>query len=96
MRIFFKILAAPFVIILTPTVALLTFLFCYAETLLNILSGVGVLLGALALFTGQTVNGCVLLFLAFLISPLGIPAIAGWLVGRLAALNYALKDYITS
>lgn len=32
--------------------------------------------------------------LSFLISPLGIPAIAEWLIDRLNGLNYLLRDYI--
>lgn len=96
MRTILKIIAAPFVVILTPTVALLTFLFCYAAAVLNIISGIGALLGAVALFSHQTVNGCIILFLAFLLSPLGLPAIAEWLIDKLDDLNYSLKDFITS
>jgi len=96
MRIIFKIFAVPFVIVLTPLVALLSFLFCYAVIVLHIISGIGVLLGVVGLITGQTSNGLILLGLAFLISPFGIPAIAGWLVDKLDDLNYSLKNYITS
>lgn len=38
--------------------------------------------------------GNVILALSFLISPLGIPAIAEWLIDRLNGLNYLLRDYI--
>jgi hypothetical protein len=96
MRIIFKIFAIPFVIILTPLVALLTFLFCYAVIVLYIISGIGVLLGVVGLITGQTTNGLILLGIAFLISPFGIPAIASWLVSKLDDLNYSLKNFITS
>ena len=96
MRIIFKILAAPIVLILTITVAVLTFLFCYAVVALNIISVIGVVIGVTALITHHTTNGIILLILAFLISPVGIPAIAGWLIGKLDALNYSLKDFITS
>ncbi|HHP4583719.1 TPA: CD1845 family protein [Clostridioides difficile] len=51
---------------------------------------------ALVLFiSGQTLGGVVFLVLAFLVSPYGIPAIADWLVARLHALNYTLRDFIT-
>jgi hypothetical protein len=96
MRIILKIFAVPFVIILTPLVALLSFLFCYAVIVLHIISGIGVLIGDITLMTGQTFNGLILLGLAFLISPFGIPAIAGWMVDKLDDLNYSLKNFITN
>lgn len=95
MRIIFKILAAPFVVILTLLVPFLWFVFCFAVGVLYVVSGIGVLLSAVLFFTGQTLGGGVFLFLAFLLSPFGIPAIAEWLIGRLTALNYSLRNFIT-
>ena len=96
MRIILKIIAAPFVIILTPTVALLTFLFCYAVAALNIISGIATLLGAVMLFAYSVTNGVIILVIAFLLSPLGIPAIAEWLIDKLDDVNYSLKNFIVS
>jgi len=96
MRIIFKILVAPLVPVLTITVAMLNFLFCYAVVVLHFISGIGVLLGVVALITHKTTNGIILLILAFLLSPVGIPAIAGWLIDKMDDLNYSIKDFITS
>ena len=92
----FKIIAAPFVVILTITVAILTFLFCWAKTFLEIISGLGVLLSIVLFFIGQKVGCCVFLILSFLISPLGIPAIADWLIDKVDDLNYSLRYFIMS
>ena len=94
MRIILKIIAAPFVVILTPMVAILTFLFCTAAGVLNIISGIAGLLGILALVTGETTTGIAVLVLAFLLSPFGITAAAGWILDKLGDLNYSLKNFI--
>ena len=96
MRIIFKILAAPFVVVLTVAAAMLTFLFYWAEKFIKIVSGFIMLIGIVLFVVGQTTNGIILAAIAFLVSPFGIPAIAGWLIGRLHVLNYALRDFITS
>jgi len=96
MRIILKIIAAPFVVILTIAGAFLSFVFCYAAAALNIVSGIGALLGAVILFAYSVTNGIIILVLAFLISQLGLPAIAEWLLDKLDDLNYSLKDFITS
>jgi hypothetical protein len=94
MKILFKLIAVPFMLALTVTVPVLTFLFCYAVTFLEIVSGIGTLIGVIMLFAVGKFDGCVILALSFLISPLGIPAIAKWLIDRLNGLNYLLRDYI--
>jgi hypothetical protein len=94
MKFLFKIIAVPFMLALTIIVPVLTFLFCYAATFLEIVSGIGVLISVIMLFAEERLDGCVILALSFLISPLGIPSIAEWLIDRLSGLNYLLRDYI--
>ena len=96
MRVILKILAAPFVVVLTLTVPFMTFVFCYAAAVLYVVSGIGVLLSAALFITGQTLGGGVFLFLAFLLSPFGLSAIAEWITDRLSDLNYSLCNFITS
>lgn len=92
----FKIFAAPLIVILTLAVAVLTFLFCWASTFLEIISGIGVLLSIVLFFIGQKLGCCVFLILSFLISPLGIPKIADWLIDKVDNLNYSLRYFIMS
>ena len=96
MRIILKILAAPFVVVLTVLWAVLVFLFCWAETILQIVSGLAGLLAIILFITGQTTGGIVFGVIAFLICPLGLPAIAKWLIDKIGDMNDALKDFITA
>lgn len=91
-KLIFKIIAVPLVVILTIAVAILTFLFCWANTFIEIISGIGVLLSIVLFFIGQKLGCCVFLILSFLISPLGIPQIADWLIDKVDDLNYSLRD----
>ena len=96
MRIFFKILAAPFVLVLAILAPVVLFLFSYAKVFLEIVSGLAVLLAVVLFVIGQTTGGIVFIVIAFLISPVGIPAIAKWLIDKLDDLNDALKCFITT
>ena len=96
MRIILKILAAPFVVVLTILWAVLVFLFAWAKTIVEILSGLVMICAIILFISGQTTNGIIFAILAFLMSPLGIPAIAEWLINKLGDLNNALKNFMTT
>ena len=82
-----KILAAPFVVVLTVLAAVVSFLFCMATAVFVVACVVLTLLAVALFISGQTLGGIVFLVLAFLISPYGIPAIAEWLVDKLHNLT---------
>ena len=72
MRIIFKILAAPFVLVLTLLVAVLSFLLSLSAGLLSILASVLGLLSVLMLFVEKDIStGIAGLLMAFAISPFG-------------------------
>ena len=88
MRIIFKILAAPFVLVLTLLVAVLSFLLSLSAGLLSILASVLGLLSVLMLFVEKDIStGIAGLLMAFAISPFGLPALAGWLLAKLDELS---------
>jgi len=95
MRIILKILAAPFVVVLTIFAAVITFLFCVGGALCSVACIGLTLLAIVALIAGQTTGGIIVFVLAFLVSPFGIPAIADWLIEKMNNLNYSLRDFIT-
>jgi uncharacterized membrane protein len=72
----------------------MVFLFCWAATVLSIVSGLAGLVAIVLFITGQTTAGIVIAVIAFLISPVGIPAIARWLIDKIENLNDALKCFI--
>ena len=54
-------------------------------------SNVIALLGCIVLLTGEVKNGCVLLFIAWLISPMGIPMLIVTLLGLLQRISGVIK-----
>ena len=90
-----KILAVPVVVALTLLAAVVSFLFFVVGAVCVVGCVVLTLLALVLFISGQTLGGVVFLVLAFLVSPYGVPAIADWLVTRLHALNYTLRDFIT-
>ena len=96
LKVITKIIAAPLVVVLTISWAFLIFVFCWFETILNFVSGIVAIIAIVLLFTGHTTGGIMFFVTAFLISPVGLPAIAKWLIDGLDVLNDALKCFITS
>ena len=52
------------------------------------------LLGVSVLITYSPQNGFILLLMAFLISPMGLPLAAIWLLGKVQDLKYAIQDWM--
>ena len=70
-------------------------------TLIHILLGMipAVVLGLLGLailILDNTVNGVIVLGVAFLISPYGLPMLAAWLIAQLHGLRYAIQNAVYS
>lgn len=94
MKIILKILAAPIVVALTLLVwvcsALLycsAFVFGLAGTVIGILA-------LLILLSGSVQNALILAVIAFLVSSMGLPMAAAWLVGKVQVLRYAIQDRV--
>jgi len=96
MRTILKIFVAPFVVLLTIFWAAMVFVFSWAETILQFVSGIAMLLALVMFFGKQIPGGITFAAIGFLISPVGIPAIAEWLINKIDDLNGALKDFITT
>ena len=62
--------------------------------LLGLVSLVLGLLGVAVLITYSPQNGLILLVLAFLVSPYGLPLAAIWLLGKVQDLKFAIQDLI--
>ena len=54
----------------------------------------GALLGVAMLVTYSPQNGVILLVIAFMVSPLGLPMAAAWLVGKVQDLRYMIQDAV--
>lgn len=62
-------------------------MFGLAGTVLSILA-------VLLFLTGSVAGGIAFALLAILVSPVGIPLLAAWLLGKLQSLRYAIQDRI--
>lgn len=54
------------------------------------------MLGLFILILDSAVNGIIVLGVAFLISPYGLPMLAAWLIAQLHGLRYAIQDAVYS
>lgn len=92
MRIILKFITMPIVIILTLFVWLCSGpLYCSAY-LLGLAGTLVDFLALLVLLSGNLTHALILAFIAFLISPLGIPMAAAWLLGKIQELCYAIQS----
>ena len=88
------IVTAPVVLVLTLFVWFCTGLIYISGLVLGLLSTVIALLGAAVIITYFPQNGVILLVIAFLISPMGLPLAAIWLLGKVQDLKFAIQDWV--
>ena len=88
------IVTAPVILALTLFVWLCTGLIYISSLVIGLLSTVIALLGAAVIITYSPQNGVILLVIAFLISPMGLPLAAIWLLGKVQDLKYAIQDWM--
>ena len=90
------IVTAPVILVLTLFVWLCTGLIYISGLVLGLLSTVIALLGVAVLITYSPQNGVILLVMAFLISPMGLPLAAIWVLGKVQSLKFAIQDWVYS
>lgn len=94
MRLLLKALAAPIVVLLTVFVWLCALLLNLSAFAFGLAGTVVGLLGLAVLVTYSVQNGIILLAIAFLVSPFGLPMLAVRLLSFLQNANYTLRDFI--
>lgn len=94
LKLVLKILAAPVVLALMLFTWLCFGLLYVSSFIFGLASTVVALLGIAVLVTYSPQNGVILLAIAFLVSPLGLPMAAVWLVGKVQDLRYAIQDAV--
>ena len=88
------IITAPVILVLTLFVWLCTGLIYISSLVLGLLSTVIALLGVAVIITYSPQNGVILLVIAFLISPMGLPLVAIWLLGKVQDFEFAIQDWM--
>lgn len=94
MRLLFKLLAFPFVLVTGLLYLICKFLVIASGAVLGILSGIVFLASLVLFFAAGVWAGLAWLVIAFLISPYGLPMAAAWLVGMIGGANHALRDFV--
>ncbi len=94
MRILLKVLFAPIILVLTLFVWFCAGLVYISGLILGLVSIVLALLGMAVLITYSLQNGIILLVMAFLVSPYGLPLAAIWLLGKVQDLRFAIQDAV--
>ena len=96
MRFILKLLAAPFALALTIAAGLFSFVLSMSDKIFGIASGLAFLVSVGLFITGQPTGGIAFLVVAFLVSPFGLTAFAGWLVKGLDGAGGALRAFLFS
>ena len=94
LKLLLKIVVAPVILALTLFVWLCVGLVYVSGLVLGLISMVLALLGVAVLITYSPQNGIILMILAFLISPFGLPKAAIWMLGKVQDLKYAIQDKV--
>lgn len=94
MRLILKIVAAPIIVVLTLFVWICSGLLYCSAFVFGLAGTVVAILGVAVLITYSPQNGIILLVIAFLVSPMGLPMAAAWLLGKIQDLRYAIQDRI--
>ena len=94
LKLILKIVIAPVVLLLTLAIWICVGLVYVSGLVLSLASMVFVLLGVAVLVTYSPQNGLILLVLAVLLSPFGLPQLAIWLLGKVQDLKFAIQDLV--
>ena len=94
MRFLLKVLAAPVVAVLALAVWLCVGVLYCAGMVMGLAAWVFIFIGLFALLTVSIPQGIILLVIAFLLSPMGLPTAAAWLLGRVQSLRFLIQDHV--
>ena len=93
MKLIFKILTVPVTLAIDLFTLICIGIISCSAMLLRLVSGIIGILGIAVLVTYSPKNGLILLTIAYLVSPMGVPMIAVWLLGGLQSISRTLKYF---
>ena len=91
MKLIFKIFSVPIILVIDLFTLVCIGLISFSAFFLRLVSGIVGILGILVLVTYSVKNGLILLTIAFLVSPMGIPMIAAYLLAGVQRISSAIK-----
>lgn len=94
MKTLLKIMFAPVVAIFALVIWLCGLVLSMSAWIFGILGTLLGILGLMILLFDSTTNGVIVLIFAFLVSPVGVPMIAAWMIGQMQRLRYFVQGAI--
>ena len=94
MKLILKILAAPVIAVLVVFIWLCALLLRLSAWVFGIVSTILGVLGLAVLILDNVTNGIIILVFAFLVSPMGLPMVAAWMIGQMQRFRYFVQDAI--
>lgn len=94
MRLLLKIVFAPAIVLLTILIWLCGLMLKFSAWVFGIIGTVLGILGLAILLLDSVTNGIIVLVIAFLASPLGLPMLAAWMIGQMQRFRYFVQDAI--
>lgn len=94
MRSLLKIVFAPAIAILAILIWLCGLTLKLSAWVFGIIGTVLGILGLTILLLDSVTNGIIVLVIAFLASPLGLPLLAAWMIGQMQRFRYFVQDAI--
>lgn len=94
MKLILKILFAPVIAVLATFIWLCAAMLSLSAWVFGIAGTVFGILGLITLLFISTTNGIIILIFAFLVSPVGLPMAAAWLIGQMQRFRYFIQDTI--
>ena len=94
MKFVLKILFAPVIAVLVILVSALALILNLSAWVFGIASTILGILGLAVLLLDNVVNGVIILVIAFLVSPIGLPMLAAWMLGQIQRFRYFIQDAV--
>ena len=94
MKFLLKILFAPVIVILTLTIWLFALVLRLSAWVFGIIGTILGLLGLEILLLDSVTNGIIVLVIAFIVSPIGLPMLAAWTIGQMQRFRYFVQDAV--
>ena len=94
MKFVLKILFAPVIAVLVVLVSALALILNLSAWVFGVASTILGILGLAVLLLDNVVNGVIILVIAFLVSPIGLPMLAAWMLGQIQRFRYFIQDAV--
>ena len=94
MKFLLKILFAPVIVILTLIIWTFALILRLSAWVFGIIGTILGILGLAILLLDSVTNGIIVLVIAFLVSPVGLPMLVAWTIGQMQRFRYFVQDAV--